>query len=184
MGLAIMTQDVLTQLATIDTVSADQVEGQLHVRLWNSQLDRMTEGSSYVVPMPSAFVEMMLDRDQSYNIGQGVTRIPLTVRVHLLQQHFNTEGSFDQDLIVFTLRDAVVRKLQMFKPFHCSMLSLGSEAPDYEHDNIYHYVIDFYGEFTDLTGSKLDAETGQFIQNTPPITLQVDVNGEQKFPYP
>lgn len=184
MGLAIMTQDVLTRLATIDTVSADQVEGQLHVRLWNNQLDRMIEGSGYVVPMPSAFVEMMLDRDQSYNIGQGVTRIPLTVRVHLLQQHFNTEGSFDQDLLVYVLRDAVVRKLQLFKPSNSSTLSLGSESPDYAHDNIYHYVIDFYGEFIDFTGSKFDEDTGLYIENTPPIALQVNVNGDQKLPYP
>ena len=49
MALRQALEDVLTQVATIQVETADQVQTTLHTRVWNNQVERLRAGTSQVV---------------------------------------------------------------------------------------------------------------------------------------
>ena len=76
----------------------------------------------------------------------------------------------EQNLTIHDLRDLVFAKLSLFKPTMCSEMFKVSETMDYEHTNIYHYVIDFRTGFIDNTASTLITPT--LIE---PIELELEM---------
>jgi hypothetical protein len=49
------------------------------------------------------------------------------------------------------------------------------ETQDYEHTNLYHYIIDFITNFTDSKGSSYDSAAGKYITSVPPTELEIDI---------
>lgn len=175
MALKTNIQDVLTRLAGVYTTTQDTLAIHLSPRVWNDQLGRLRNGDGYTFQVPAVFVETIANENEHSHIGQGITAIPLIFRLHLVHEHMNTEGSFDEDLAVFDLRDKVVRRMRGFKPTHCAPVQKVSEGIDYDHDNYYHYTIDYRTEMLDITGSDQDTEMGLYTQTEPPIALELDV---------
>lgn len=184
MALRQAIQDVLTRLSAISVTTADQQQTTLYTRIWNNQVEKLRQGASQVFPMPCAFVETMVESGQARPIGGGYTSIPIVFRIHFLNMHLNTEGSFEQDLTIYSLRDAGMRKLNQFKPSGCGYLALALEMQDFDHDALHHYYIDFETEFIDSTGSIDDADTGVFIDSPAPLALTIkDENENQINPH-
>ena len=165
-------EPILQQLATLPVTRDGQ--SNLYVRMWNGQLDLEDTGKlGYDFPKPAAFLEVL--NDQIYeNIGQGYQQSDLVFKVHLVHEYYNQDGTFEQDLEVYDLRDSVVKLLSYFKPgLWCDPLFRKSETQDYAHRNIYHYIIDFTCNFVDSAAVKT------YITKQPPTDLEVDITEAQ-----
>ena len=159
--------DVLNQLATLPVTSDGQTS--LYTRIWNGQIKEDEDGTlGYNFPKPAVFVEVM--NDQAYEtIGGGYQAADIVFRLHLAHEFYNNEGTFEQDLPVYDWRDRIIALLSLFKPSGCGSLVKKSEGMDYNHRNIYHYIIDFTCNFVDSAAVPTQYST------TPPLSLEVDV---------
>jgi hypothetical protein len=167
-------QDVLTLLATMQVTNNTNQLVNLQPRIWNNQLSRERTGESYDFLKPAVFVEI-INNVQYAMLGQGFQSADVGWKIHLIHEMYDAEdGTFDQDLAVFDLRDQIVALLSLYQPTACGPLVRTSEGQDYDHDNLYHYVIDFVCNFIDSKGSSWDPSAGKYVNSNPPTALQIN----------
>lgn len=159
-------QDILSKLTDLG----------YYARIWNNQIDHMKDGSSYVFQMPAIFVEII--NDVSYEIlGEGFRSADLGIRFHLAHELLNTEGSYEQDLEIFDLRDKIVREFTQYCPTNCGQMNCVREGQDPDHDNVYHYVMEYVCNFIDTKGSPYDEDNQKKIEQEFNITPKYVING-------
>lgn len=165
-GIKLPIQSVLTKLKEIQDFKT--------VRIWNNHVKYEHAGQSYDFPKPALFLEVV-NSPVYEQLGRYFQDADLGWKVHIVHEHYDAQdGNFEQDLEVFDLRDSVVGSLSGFMPIACGPLTKKGEGQDYEHDNIYHYTIDFVSNFIDSSGSPDRPGSGAYIQKDPPIDLEVD----------
>lgn len=169
MALKVTIQAILAHLATINVVTADAVTVPLFARLWNNQVDYVKQGQLQVFQTPAVFLEWITN--EGGNMGQNYNGNDVTLRFHLVHQNYNTEGSFEQDLVIFDLRDTVCALLNRHKYIHLSPLQKVTESQDTSHDNVYHYIIDYNTHFVDTLD---DAISEPLTVSVPPLTIRLD----------
>lgn len=163
---------IKTQLQTIS------FEGNAiaFVQLWNNQLDSLKAADTeanilYSFSLPALFVEFMnLETEQLGNGNQVYAN--LVVRIHILHRQEDAgDGTMEQNVTVFSLRDAVQAALQNFRTAGASEFTRQKEEMDYHHNNIYHYVLDYGCTFVDtLTNQPVNGVT-----DSGPITPQITI---------
>ena len=162
-GIKPVLVDLLTKLEGITVVNMDQTTASLYARMWNNQLENIRDGG-YSWPRPAAFIEIV--SPASYDIiGLGFRSADLGIRIHLIDEFYNTDGTFEQNLGVFDLRDQVIAELSQYCPTACGAMNCINEEQDYDHDNLYHYIAEFVCNFTDSKGSKYDPGSGNFDES-------------------
>ncbi len=162
-------QDILTLLGNMQVVNADGNTVVLYTRVWNNQYKLEQDGKLYSYAKPAAFVEVV--NQAAYSVlGQGYRSADIIFRIHLIHEYYNIDGTLEQDLAIFDLRDAVIALLHLHCPTGCGPLNAVKEQQEYDHTNIYHYTIDFVCNFTDTGGST----DGQFIYSVPPYDAQIE----------
>lgn len=168
-------QDVLTRLATIQVQNNELVTVPLYTRIFNNQPNRQREGKIQAYQLPAAFVEVI--KPEKFNrLLNGVSESDIVFRIHLQHQFTDAQdGTFDQDLLIFDLRDLVIASLSDFRPTACGNLMLLYEGQDYDHDDVYVYLIEFTCSFIDSKGSPYDPGSGKYINSTPPTDLDLTV---------
>lgn len=169
---------ILNKLSELQVYNGSGSYVQPYIRVWNNQLEYMRNGGMEMFPLPAIFVEL-----QPFTLdnmgGQGMRGVDVTFTIHILHEFYNAlDGTFAQDLDVFTLRDRITQKLSFFEAEASGPLQCISERPDYDHDNIYHYTMDFKCHFVDSIGSKLDLSNGYYIENIPPTDLNLNITIE------
>lgn len=162
--------DILTRLTTIQVLNLDHQTVGLYTRIWNNQIN----SESYTWPTPAAFVEFVTPVTFE-QMGQGLLNADLGVKIHLINVFYNQEGTFEQDLDVFGLRDSIISKMSAYCPTACGPLNLINESQDYDHTNVYHYVMEFICNFVDSTANKIDRE-GMYEEVTPDVDATI-ING-------
>lgn len=167
----------MTKLSEIIVPNGEGGTQTMYVRVWNNHLATEKAGQSYDWPKPAAFVEFITPVDFN-QLGGGFRSADLGVRVHLIHEYYNQDGTFEQDLEVFDYRDKILAKLSLYEPTACGPLTGVSEQQDYDHDNLYHYIIDFACNFTDSKGSPYDPGAGKFIDKDPPTGIEIIANLE------
>jgi hypothetical protein len=172
-------KDVLTRLKTITVRSAEGYDVNLFARIWNNQIDRQDDGSGYVFQRPATFVEV-LNAVQYEIIGLGFREADICFRVHLIHDYYNGDD-FEQDLVIFDLRDKILLSLSQYCPTSCGTLNCVREEQEYDHDNTYHYILDFVCSFVDSKGSDYDTEKGIYIEET---NTDNDLNLDVEFNIP
>lgn len=162
--------DVMTRLATITDFKT--------VRIWNNHVKYMEKGKLYAFPLPAVFVEVV--NAPVYEVlGLGFQTSDIAFNIHIIHEFYDAEdGSFEQDLVVFDLRDKVIHALTLFEPTACGPLVLKSETQDYDHNNVYHYTPSFAVNFIDSKGSKYDPAYGNYVDKNPPTGLDVTATKE------
>lgn len=171
-------QDLLTRLTTLQVVNGDGNTVDLYARVWNNQIRYEADGQLYNFPKPAAFVEVVSPATFE-TIGQGYQSSDIAFAIHLATECYNVEGTFEQDLAIFDLRDRVRALLTGFQPSGCGFLNVATEQQDYEHTQVYHYIIVFVCNFTDTTGSKYDDNNPDaYKESTPPTELILNVTTE------
>jgi len=176
--------DVLNKLSSIQVQNLEPAIVPLYSRIWNNQIERIKNGSDYTFPMPAAFVEVLNDV-QFQMMGQGFRNADISFRIHLVHQFYNEEGTYEQDLEIFDLRDKVLANadnpenagLSFFVPTGCTPLACISETQEYDHDNVYHYILNFVSNFTDSKASAFDTGAGQYDDTANP-NLDAEVNAD------
>lgn len=180
MGIKAPIQDILSQLASIAVTGTDNNAMTLHTRIWNNQLQYEKEGKLYDYPKPAAFLETMTDVRYE-QIGYQVNEMPIVFRIHIIHEYYDAQdGTFEQDLVVFDIRDSVIRLLKGYRPSGCNELIHVTEMQDFDHDNLYHYMIDFTTSFQETTGTVFDTQkTPHYIEKDPPTDGQITVTFKQ-----
>lgn len=131
----------------------EQIPDFKFVHIWNNQLTQLAEGETYVFPFPCCFIELLTPNDYM-PIGRGYSVGDLIVRIHIGHEEYDAgEGNYEENINVFSYRDAVINKLNNFQPIATSSLMKSAEQQDYTHTNIYHYIVDFKCAFIDSRGS-------------------------------
>jgi hypothetical protein len=176
--------DVLTRLSVIQAVNQDNQTLPLYTRIFNNQIKRQLDGKINAYQLPAAFIEVI--KPSNFNrLLNGVSESDIIFRIHL--QHWFTDaqdGTFDQDLPIYDLRDAVIANLSDFRPTACGNLCLTAESQDYNHDDVYVYLIEFTTGFIDSKGSKYDPGQPYYINSNPPTALDLIVNNSETVSYP
>ncbi|MDQ2718230.1 MAG: hypothetical protein M3Z26_00510 [Bacteroidota bacterium] len=171
-GISAPIKDLLSKLSTLQVTNSDGNTVNLYARIWNNQIKEEENGKLYDFPKPSAFLEII--NEAKYDeIGCGFQSCDLGIRVHFVHEFYNAEGTFEQDLLIFDLRDSLVSLLSFYTPTGCGPMIRTGESQDYNHSNLYHYIIDFITNFTDSKGSAYDPATGKYIYSTPPTNLSI-----------
>jgi len=141
-------------------------------RVWNNQFALQEDGQIYSFPFPCCFIEIVNpDHNQ---LGLGFTQSDLIIRFHIGQTYYNdpNNGTIEQNLTIFDLRDELVSAFTYYEPVLCSGLMKVHEEQDFEHTNVYHYILDFKCSFVDTVG---DTTTTQVIK---PAPTDLTVNAE------
>lgn len=173
-GIKDCLQDISTKLATLQVANQDGKTVPLYVRLFNNQIRYEKEGKGTVYPKPAAFIEVVSPATYEV-IGQYYRNADLSFRIHLVHEFMDAaDGTMEQDLIIFDLRDNVIALLSGFTPAGCGPLNCMVESQDYEHDNVYEMILDFVCNFTDSKASPLDTGRMVYTPSVPPIVLEVD----------
>lgn len=171
-GIKAPLQDILTKLATIQVTNGDGNIVDLYARVWNNQIATEKAGETYVYPKPAAFVEIE-SPIVFQEIGQNMRSADLGINIHIAHEFYNEDVTFEQDLLVFDIRDSVIAALSQFKPTGCGQLVSTGEQQDFDHTNIYHYVISFVCNFIDSKGSPYDTGRGTYIEKPAPTGVNI-----------
>lgn len=137
-------------------------------RVWNNQFQYMEDKSIESFPMPCAFIETIQDVSQA---ALGITVADVTFRVHIGAVEYDAQdGTMEQNLSIFALRDEIIALLTYYELTGCSGLQKVAEEQDYAHTNVYHYIVDFKCSFVDTKGDTTQTQ----IEAGPPIELIID----------
>lgn len=176
-GLRLPFQDILTKLATINVTTPDGLTVPLYARKFNNQIRDEKGSKLYDFQRPAAFVELVSPVTFEI-IGTGFRSADIGIKIHLVHDFYNQDGTFEQDLVIYDIRDMVIMALSQYCPTACGPLNCVSEYDDYDHDNLVVYVCEFICNFTDSKGSKYDPTKGLYDETQDPdMDLQVVKDG-------
>lgn len=175
-GIADAMRDILTQLRSQQVMNNDHNLVTPYVRIWNNQLSYDKDGKMENFPKPAFFLEPLNDIEWE-ELGQGYRSADIGFAIHVVHEFYNADdGTFEQDLEVFVIRDAITALLTYFRPAGCGAMACIKETQDFEHDNLYHLILVFACNFTDSKGSRRDPARNYYKQSVPPTGLQVNAS--------
>ena len=138
------------------------------VRIWNNQTRYNADGQYPDFAKPACFVEVLNGVSWDALPG-GITSADLGFVFHIVHEYYDAQdGTFEQDLPVFQLRNAIVKAFTLYKPTGCGPMTLVTDEQDANHTNIYEYMVGFVTHFLDDTGAPTT------IDATMPGTLEVN----------
>src|ERR1041385_7129281 len=173
-GIKTPIQELIAKLANLQVVNRDQQTVALYARVWNNQVQYEDQGKLYDFPKPAGFLQVISPATYQV-IGQYYRNSDISFRIHLVHEFYDAgDGTFEQDLEIFDLRDAVIALLSGYTPTGCGPLNCMVETQDDVHTNIYHMMLDFVCNFTDSKGSPLDPDRNVYTPAVPPLILEVD----------
>ena len=153
-------QEILDAIAEIAEIKFSAI--------WNNQASHIEAGEIYSFEMPSAFIEIVSDQNQ--DLGFAYQGSDITVNIHLMHEYYNG-GQMEQDFNIFSLRDLIIKKFCKFKASKTGVFIKINETQDFEHTNVYHYVVGFKTHFID------DTAVPEQYYKQPPTDLTVTRNG-------
>ena len=146
--------DIIAKLATMTVTNGDGQAVSPFTGLWYKQTTKKNDGArDYDYPLPAFFVELVYPISFGL-IGEGYRGAQVQYKIHIEHEYYNADGDLDQNLIIFDLRDKVIKLLQGFRPTGCGLLVATNESQSYEHTNVYEYEVEFTTDLVDDTGAK------------------------------
>lgn len=148
-----------------------QVPELAFIQMFNNQFELIESQETYSFPFPCCFIEFLADNPVQ-QLGNGVQIYdPLTVRIHIGHDFYNAiDGTQEQDLEVFDLKQKVFKALNKFEPNGATVFIRFSETQDTNHTNVYHFIQDYKTNYVDWDRSEPINPTA----STPPITLTIN----------
>jgi hypothetical protein len=130
------------------------------VRIWNNQFQQLEDGETYAFPFPNVFFE--IESPAAYNpLALNYSIADIKIRVHIGHEEYDAgNGLYEQNTNVFLLRNQIISILNNFQPSGCSSMMKVGEIQDYEHKNIYHYIVEFLCSFVDTAAVDMNPTTG------------------------
>lgn len=118
-----------------------------HLKIYNSQLDYLEKGGEYAFSFPAVFIELQTDSFEQ--LPNEYQNIDIVYKFHIVQDYYNSDLNLEQNLSIFDLRDILVKKLSFFKPTKGGIIVKSVEQQDFNHSNVYHYILEYKGHFID-----------------------------------
>jgi hypothetical protein len=169
-GIKPVIQDILARLSSL--TGDNGVTLLPTVRVWNNQLDDERKGRYVDFAKPAAFLEMV-NTVQYAQLGAGMQDADIGINIHLVHEWYDAQdGTFEDDLQVFDIRDSIVTALSYFIPAGCNEMIRVGETVDSDHDNLYHFIIHFATNLADTT--VYNSRQLQYTVKQPPTDLQLD----------
>lgn len=172
---------LFTQLSTITDIQ--------YIRMWNNQLEWMDDGKMYLFPIPAIFIEFHSTKIEQL-VGGSQYFNPLIFKIHILHWQLDAaDGTFEQNLDVYDLKDKVFACLQKFQPNDVVVnpqltgLEVGqcirtAEYQDYKHAGVYHYIMEFATTLTD-TISDEPVNGSLWIPDPMPVEIDLTIKDSQ-----
>lgn len=169
-GISEPIQSLLTKLRTMQVVNQDNQNVGLYAAIFNNQRERIREGKSMALPLPTAFVQAI---EGPYNeIGNAVYQSDVVFKIHLEHWFIDAQdGTYDQDLPIFDLRNNIITLLTNFRPTSCGNLALTNIEQDFNHDDVYEMKLDFTCGFIDDRGT--EETQGTIMVRPAPVDLDL-----------
>jgi len=166
-------------LALFTKLSA--VTGILYVRMWNNQLDLVQAGKMELFGHPACFIEFGSASIQQLGEGRQLFD-PLTFKIHILDWQLDAgDGTFEQNLEVYDLKDLIFAAIQKFQPGLTDQTDkVGSciriaEYQDYKHAGVYHYIQEYKTTYVDEI---MVEPVGGIDGPVPPLPMQLNITTE------
>ena len=147
-------------LLAIQTKLGTDVPEVLFIHMWNNQVERLKEEneegiSTYLFRIPATLIEFVSPMEIQ-QLGNGVQLYdPLIIRIHFLHNLLDAgDGTMEQNLEVFDLKNKVYKSLQGFEPTGAVAFVRVAEEQEYDHPNLYHFMMDFQTNFVDSATTK------------------------------
>jgi len=142
------------------------------IHVFNDQFNQLAAGESYSFPMPCVFIEFPNDQNlQQLGAGYQIYN-PLTIAIHIGHNQLDAaDGTIEQNLNIFDVKQAVYAALQKFTPTGASQFIRTSETQDYAHTNVYHFIQTYTTTYID----KQQTEPIGGVNSPAPLTLDLDV---------
>lgn len=172
-GIADGIRSILAALAAIPVVNGDGATTIPYVRVWKNQIHRLEAGELEAFPMPAFFLEISGLIDWQ-SVGQGVNTGDPDWTIHIAHEFYDAgDGTMEQDLAVFDLRDTILNVLTLFQPTGGGPWECKQEEHDINNKNIYHLILKFRGHFIDYAGSRINPSTTKFQYKEPPTPIVI-----------
>jgi len=131
--------DIITKLKTSSDLQ--------YVSVWNNQMEYIENGGDYSFPLPSGFIELITDNLQ--DIGGGYQGSDLTANIHILHNNLTNPDDIGLNSDIFDLKNNIIKLFFKFQPTQSSIFIRVSEQQDFNHDNVYHYIITYKLHYID-----------------------------------
>jgi hypothetical protein len=139
------------ELIIKDVIGKLQSTGQFNfIAVWNNQLERLKNSENYSIMAPAAFVELISDDEQQ--LGNSYQGYDVDLNIHIISEELDAgDGNIDNFFSIYGLRDIVVKSLSLYEVNMGGFMVKVGETPDYDHDNLYHYIIRYRFHYIDDT---------------------------------
>lgn len=144
----------------------------LYVQMYNGQFDQEENQAIYALPEKFCLVEF--EDDQQFNqLGGGYQIVdPLFITLHISDVLYNnTDGTQEQNLDIFPLKQKVFLAMQKFEPAGAVAFMRVSETHDKAHKARYHYIQKYQTNYID----QQRAEPVNGVDSVPPTDLNLTV---------
>ena len=136
--MASIKDSILSIALKLQTLSDLQFVG-----IWNNQLAEDLNGQIYSFPKPAAFVEAIMP-NAWMPLGLGYSQSDVIFAIHIIHEEYDAgNGNYEQDTNVYDLKTKINQLLTYFVPTQGGRLMKISEQQEYNHNNLYHYIIQF-----------------------------------------
>lgn len=163
---------IMNQIASQQITNKDLTLATPYVRAWNDQTALDEKGEMEAFPKPAFFLEVM--ETEFNDIGQGLRSADPIWRIHIVDEYYNApDGTMEQDLATFDLKTQIIILLMYFVTPGVGAMFPVSEKQHFNHRNIYHMTVDFKGNLTDSSGSRLDPSRNYFQYTPAPIDAAI-----------
>lgn len=136
--------------------------------IWNDQLARMRDDSQYAIQNPSCYIQ--LETTNFGQLGCEYQGLDILISIHIIAEELNAlDNTIDNFYSIFTLRDDVIYALSLFNADMGGFMQKENEYQDYEHTNLYHYVLQYRMHWID------DAAIRPKIIKNPPTDLDIKI---------
>jgi hypothetical protein len=120
------------------------------VAIWNNQLERVKGADLYAVKNPSAYVE--LETIDNHQLLEGYQGYDININIHIISEELDAgDGTIDDQISIYALRDNVVRIFSLYNANQGGFMQKINEYQDYDHTNLYHYVVQYKMHYIDDT---------------------------------
>jgi hypothetical protein len=110
-------------------------------------------------------------------LGKGYRESDVNWIVHIVMEQLDAaDGTMEQNLTIFDLKDTVVALLSGQRPPGCSSLFSTREEQDFKHTNVYHFKVHFKCGFIDSIGSPFDAGVIDKNFEAAPLPLELVID--------
>lgn len=151
-----------------------QCESVKYVNTWNNQVELLradSDNKSIAFRCPAVFVEIMPNSISVLGNGNQLYD-PLDVRLHIVHRQ-DKSINMDENLDVEDVRQEVYAAIHKWFCSQTSGFFRINEERDYDHNNVYHLMMDFRTAYVDNTLNE--------PRNSAPLAPPFDINVTAEF---